>query len=346
MSDPAAPLPVVAVFLGGASREHDISLRSGTAVVRALPAAGFVPLPVLVTRDGRFAFPPVDDPTRSDGPVTLSQAVAHLETCRPVCAFIAMHGLSGEDGRVQALCDWLHVPHIGADVIGSAVALDKWFSKSVYRASGIPTPDAVLLHAADRVAPGWVRDVVSRIGLPFVVKASREGSSYGVAIVRESSEVESAVGSCAGRDGRVIIEAYRSGREFSVPVLEDPTSGEPRALPVIEIVVKSHEFFDLASKYDPTLSEEICPAPIPGDLAAEIQRLGVAAHRALALSGFSRTDVIVDDGGAWVLETNTIPGMTQTSLFPKAAAVAGIPFPEMVRTLVQRAIGASRFQSN
>ncbi len=339
MSDSTQNRPVVAVFLGGASREHDISLRSGSAVIRALPAAGYEPLPVLVTRDGRFAFPPVDQPTRAEPAVPLSEAVARLESCNPACAFIAMHGLSGEDGRVQALCDWMRVPHVGADVIGSAVALDKWFSKSVYRAEGIPTPDAVLLHASDRGAQGWTGDVLARIGLPCVVKATREGSSYGVAIVRQASDLAAAAEACAGRDGRVLVEAYCRGREFSVPVLEDPQTGEPRALPVIEIVVRSHDFFDLASKYDPTLSDEVCPAPIPAELTAAIQRMGVAAHKALSLSGFSRTDVIVDERGAWVLETNTIPGLTEVSLFPKAAAVAGIPFPEMVRILVQRAIG-------
>lgn len=330
--------PVVAVFLGGASREHDISLRSGAAVIRALPAAGFTPVPVLVTREGRFAFPPPEDPSRVEDTLDLSGAVSRLEALRPACGFIAMHGLSGEDGRVQALCDWLRLPHVGADVIGSAAALDKWFAKAVYRSEGIPTPDAVLLHAVDRAARGWECAVIDRIGLPCVVKATREGSSYGVVVVRAAEDLVPAADACAGRDGRVMVEAFRAGRELTVPVLEDPVSGEPRALPVIEIVVKGSGFFDLKSKYDPTLSDERCPAPIPADLAREVQRLGIAAHRALALCGFSRTDVIVDDAGAWVLETNTIPGLTEVSLFPKAAAVAGIPFPELVRILVARAI--------
>jgi len=171
-----------------------------------------------------------------------------------------------------------------------------------------------------------------------VVKASREGSSFGVQIVRRAEDLVAAVEACAGRDGRVLVEAFRQGRELTVPVLEDPVTGEPRALPVIEIVVKSHAFFDTESKYDPNLSEEVCPAPIPEAVAREVSRLGIAAHRALALSGFSRTDFIVDAEGPWVLETNTIPGLTEVSLFPKAAAVAGIPFARMVRLLVERAI--------
>ena len=338
MSQPLPDRPCVVVFLGGASREHDVSLRSGAAVVRALPDAGFTPLPALVTREGRFAFPSADDPSRADGAVGLAEAVARIDAARPSCAFIAMHGLSGEDGRVQALCDWLHLPHVGADVIGSAVAIDKWFAKSVYAAEGIPTPDGVILHASDRASPGWERGVIGRIGLPCVVKASREGSSFGVQIVRRAEDLVAAVEACAGRDGRVLVEAFRQGRELTVPVLEDPVTGEPRALPVIEIVVKSHAFFDTESKYDPNLSEEVCPAPIPEAVAREVSRLGIAAHRALALSGFSRTDFIVDAEGPWVLETNTIPGLTEVSLFPKAAAVAGIPFARMVRLLVERAI--------
>jgi len=339
MSDSVPATPRVAVFLGGASREHDISLRSGSAVVRALPAAGFEALPVLVTRDGRFAFPSPNDPSRADAVVGLGEAVARIEAARPVAAFIAMHGLSGEDGRVQALCDWMHLPHVGADVIGSAVAIDKWFAKSVYHAEGIPTPDAVILHPADRV-PGWEHGVVERIGLPCVVKATREGSSYGVVIAKDVPALVEAAAACAGADGRVLVEAFHRGRELTVPVLEDPVTGEPRALPLIEIVVKAHAFFDLESKYDSRLSDEICPAPVPEDLAREVSRLGVAAHRALALSGFSRTDVIVDDRGCWVLETNTIPGLTEVSLFPKAASVDGLSFPEMVRALVRRAMAS------
>ena len=243
---------------------------------------------------------------------------------------------------MQSLCDLMHVPHIGADAIGSGVAMDKWLAKCVYRAEGIPTPDGLLLGRRDLAEPGLASRVAGRLGLPAVVKAVRNGSSYGVTIARDEAALDEALRGALAADDRVVVEAFRRGRELSVPVIEDPATGEPRALPIIEIRVATHEFFDTEAKYDPSLSEELCPAPIPEDVAEKAGAIGVAAHRALALSGFSRTDLIWDDAGLWVLETNTIPGLTEQSLFPKSIAAAGGTFADLVRTLVQRAITRGR----
>ena len=334
--------PVVLVMMGGESKEHDVSLRSGAAVVKNLPAAGFVPVPVVFGRDGRVALRPADNLQASTAWLPLGEAVTRMAVLQPVCAFIAMHGPFGEDGRVQALCDLMHVPHIGSDAIGSAVAIDKWLAKCVYRAHGIPTPDAELRVAADLDQPGSVEGLLARFGLPCVVKTPRMGSSFGVTIPRSAEALAQSLDDALKLDPRVMIERFRAGRELTVPVLEDPVTGEPRALPVIEIVVKKardDEFFDYEVKYDPTRSDEVCPAQVPDDVARAAQELGVRAHRALMLSGFSRTDVIWDGDGLWVLETNTIPGLTEASLFPKAVAAAGSTFPEMLRTLV---LGAMR----
>ncbi len=332
--------PVVVVFMGGESPEHDVSLRSGAAVVRNLPAAGFDPVPVVVTREGRYAFPPLEDLGRVADSVDLGEAVRRIRDLSPACAFIAMHGPFGEDGRVQALCDLMHLPYVGSDVTGSAVAMDKWLAKCVYRNAGIPTPEAVLVdRRAFAESPGQVLDEIgTTLGLPCVVKTTRLGSSVGVGVARDREGLRARIED-ALRYGGAFCEAYHPGRELTVPVLEDADTGEPAALPVIEIVVKGpSRFFDYTSKYDPALADEICPAPIPRELDTVVRDLAIRAHRALMLRGFSRTDFLVDDRGVWTLETNTIPGLTEVSLFPKAARVAGMTFADLVRVLVRGAM--------
>ncbi|MBP7126236.1 D-alanine--D-alanine ligase [Myxococcota bacterium] len=330
----------VVVFLGGPSREHDVSLRSGAAVVRGLRDAGFRVLPVRVSRRGAFEFPPAEDLDAPAESLALPAAVARIAEASPVCAFPALHGVFGEDGRIQALCDWMGIPCVGSDVAGSSAALDKVFGKALFGMAGIPTPAFRVLET--RGAPGQqeLGRIVADLGLPLVAKVPREGSSFGVFLVRDLDALRSIPWEDGG--GRWLLERYHAGREFTVPVLEDPDTGNPVALPVIEIRVASHAFFDTESKYDPRLAQEICPAPIPEGLFRILQDLGVRAHRALALAGFSRTDFLVDDSGPWALETNTIPGLTEVSLFPKAASVAGIPFPDLVGRLVRGAIRRHR----
>lgn len=332
----------VLVLMGGESSEHDVSLRSGAFIMTHMAAAGFEPSPVIVSREGCFRFPGADGQASATQEVSLGEAVIRMQALVPVAAFIAMHGLYGEDGRIQALCDLMGIPYVGADVIGSAVAMDKVISKALYRAYGIPTPDWMALGPGDLDRGNWRAEVLERIGLPCVVKASRQGSSIGVFIVRQESVLEDAVKEAFALGNRVLIEAFAKGRELTVSVLEDPVTGRPEALPPIEIVVRGREFFDLESKYDPALADEICPAQIPRELAEETADLALRSHHALMLSGFSRTDIIATDTGPMVLETNTIPGMTEVSLFPKAAAAAGKSFPELMAVLIGRAIAEGR----
>ncbi|NOZ02906.1 MAG: D-alanine--D-alanine ligase [Deltaproteobacteria bacterium] len=346
MSDVESRKPLVIVFIGGESGEHDISLKSGAAVIRNLPSAGFQAMPVLIGQDGSFGFPPPEDPTRFTHSVGIGEAVYKMASMNPACAFIAMHGTFGEDGRVQALCDLMHIPHVGSDVTGSAVSMDKWLTKTIFRDAGIPTPDAVLEGALDTAedTDGLVERVEDRIGLPCVVKTTRLGSSLGVGIAGNPDELERLVQDARGFGG-VMLEAFHPGREMTVSVLEDPDTGEPEALPVIEIIPSDEsKFFDQKSKYGlgVTQADEICPADIPDSLAARVGELAVMAHRALMLSGFSRTDFMVDDEGVWALETNSIPGLTEVSLFPKAAEAAGIGFSELVGRLVRRAMSGPK----
>lgn len=332
--------PIVIVFMGGESEEHEVSLRSGAAVVRAMPEAGFEPAPVVVTREGKFVFPPATNLDWRGELVDLGEAVIRIRAMAPVCAFIAMHGPYGEDGRFQALCDLMHLPYVGSDVVGSAVAMDKWLAKAIYKNAGIPTPKAVLVDALlfRRQSEHVLQQIENEIGLPCVVKTTRLGSSVGVAIAMDRDALKQKIEEALSYGG-AFCEAYHPGRELTVPVLEDCETGEPKALPVIEILVKgSAAFFDYRTKYDPALADEVCPAPIPRELESQVQQLAVKAHKALMLRGFSRTDFMVDAQGIWTLETNTIPGLTEVSLFPKAARVAGLSFADLVRALVKIAL--------
>ena len=318
----------IIVLMGGRSEEHDVSLRSGRAVHRALNASGYDSMPIVIRKDGSFE-------VEGEGVLELWEALSFIKRCNPYCAFVAMHGPFGEDGRVQALLDMLDIAYVGSDVTGSALAMDKWLAKCVYRACGIPTPDALLFK--DIGIQDFVEEVEKRLGVPCMVKTTRLGSSVGVGLAKDQDELRTLIVACQSY-GDVMCERYRRGRELTCAVLEDPDTLKPFALPIIEIVTKKHQFFDYESKYDPNLSDEICPADIPEDIAKEVQELGVRAHKALMLAGFSRTDFIWDAEGLWALETNTIPGLTDVSLFPKAAKAKGIGFEDLVSMLVEGAV--------
>ncbi len=330
----------VLVFFGGMSREHDISMMTGESVIRNLPAAGWEPLPCLIHRDGTMSFPTAGNLAGDAPRLSLADALGVIGGLAPACVFIGLHGTFGEDGRVQSLCDMMGIPYVGADSIGSAVGIDKWASKAIYMASGVPTPEGVMLQGAELDDPDAIRRMRATVGFPMVMKATREGSSFGVAIVREPAEFDDCLRQVRATSSMVIFERYKKGREFSVPVLEDPETGAARALPIIEIVVHKADFFDYSTKYDPKAADEICPADVDDATAAAMSCAALKAHRALMLAGYSRTDFIVDGAGSiWALETNTLPGMTDKSLFPKAAAAAGMTYPALLDILVRGAIG-------
>lgn len=331
--------PRVLVFLGGVSREHDISMMTGAAIIASLPAAGYEPVPCVIGRDGSMSFPDAGDLAASVPSMSFAEAIGRIASIAPDCVFIGLHGTVGEDGRIQSLCDLMGLPYVGSDSIGSAVGIDKWVTKAVYQASGVPTPAGLMLQGReldDRSALDAALDIT---GIPVVLKATREGSSFGVTIVRERERFDDGLRQVRGTSDMLVFEAYKKGREFSVPVLEDPLTGVPRTLPIIEIVVHKADFFDYGSKYDPAAADEVCPARVEEGAAQRMRQAALLAHRALMLSGYSRTDFILDpDGAIWALETNTLPGMTDKSLFPKAAAAAGISYPNLLSALVGGAI--------
>lgn len=251
-------------------------------------------------------------------------------------AFILLHGLFGEDGSVQGMLDLLDIPYQGSGILGSAVAMDKNLAKILYRLEGMPVADWQVVTEMDADA---CREMVERMGLPLVIKPVRDGSSLGLTIARTMEQVQEGIAHALKNDHRVMVEQYLDGREITVSVLGND---DPEAMPVIEIVPgDEYEFFDYNAKYLPGASKEICPAEIDGELTRIAQEYGVKAHTVLQLKGYSRTDMIIgQDNTIYLLETNTIPGMTRTSLLPQSAAAHGLEYSAMLERLIELGIEA------
>lgn len=327
----------VALLAGGTSGEREISLNSGKGALGALTEAGYQVIEI--------------DPANKEDLKALIDGGFDV-------AFLALHGKGGEDGSMQGFLQTIGLPYTCSDVWGSAVSIDKTRAKVFYEKDGIPTPKSLVatrngLFAKDMsvaelsAQAGEARKdlhaqaaaITAQLGQKVAVKAATEGSSIGVFIVEGTDAVAEALEEALRIDDKVLLESYVNGREFTCVV---GGSGETaQALPVIEIVPKN-DFYDIESKYAPGGCEHICPAPITEEQTAAIQKYAVAAQNALGVGGFARTDFLLDENGdPWALETNTIPGMTATSLLPDAAEVAGISFPQLVTLMIQMALDAA-----
>ena len=276
----------LAVLMGGPGSEREVSLRSGAAVANALRQGGYRVTEVDV-KGPDFTLPDDTD----------------------LCV-IMLHGTFGEDGEIQAILDRRGVPYTGEGEAGSRAAFDKLVSKELFAKAGVPTPRWEVLQPGQKPS----------LPLPLVVKAPREGSSVGVHLVREAAQLDAALADCASLDREILVEELVEGRELTVGVVGD------RAMAVVEIR-PNEGFYDYAHKYTKGASEYFCPAPLDEGTTRCVQAAALAAHRALGLEVYSRVDILLRaDGTPFVLEANTIPGMTETSLLPKAAAEAGLSF--------------------
>ena len=301
----------VALISGGTSGEREISLASGKGAKEALEQAGF-PVTVL-------------DPANKDDIKRLIEDPFDV-------AFLTLHGKMGEDGTIQGMLDLFGIPYTCSGVIGSAIAMDKARSKVLYADAGIPTATAVSLRATDVIN---IPEIIETVGIPCVVKPATEGSALGVEIVENDEDLPAAIDRVFEIDDQLVIESFIAGTEITVAVLGND---ETEALPIIEIVPQG-EFYDFESKYAPGGSQHICPARLSDEVTAAAQDYAQRAHRALGCRGVSRSDFIIDaDGTPWILETNTIPGMTATSLLPDAARAAGYDFPALCTKLIEFAL--------
>jgi len=291
----------IAVLMGGPGSERDVSLATGRGVSKALRSLGIEVVDVDV-RDEKFQLPERID-----------------------FAFLTIHGTFGEDGQVQKILEDRRVPYTGDGVEASATAFDKIRSKEKFREHGVTTPYWQVVKSGQRPT----------IPLPIVVKPPRQGSTVGVVIVKNEREIDSALADAATYGGELLIEKFVPGRELTIGILGD------QALPILEIIPKGG-FYDFTNKY-PFLNpqagggaEHVCPAKIDKAQTKQIQELALKAHRALGLEVYSRVDVILpEEGAATVLEANTIPGMTEASLLPEAAAAAGINYVDLCLRIIE-----------
>jgi D-alanine-D-alanine ligase len=338
----------ITVLMGGTSAERDVSLASGVRVAEALRSRGHEVLSV-DTAHGILSAP--DEQAMLGGKVVKTippdvQALIRLNAQLPATlrslpqtevVFLALHGGQGEDGTLQALLDLTGVPYTGSGHLASALAMDKDLSKHLFRAAGVPTADWLMAPGAGsgrRVAGsgGFVAEVERELGLPVVVKPSKQGSTVGLSVVKEIGKLEAAIEEAFKYDDEVMVEQFVPGRELTVGILGDD------ALPVGEII-PVHEIYDYECKYTAGMAREIFPADLTPEETRAVQELARRAFRALKLRGYARIDFRMSpDGVFYCLEANTLPGMTGLSLIPQAAAAAGISFSELCERIVQLAV--------
>jgi D-alanine-D-alanine ligase len=287
----------IVVLMGGLSAEREISLRTGNAVLRALQGQGLDAVGLDVGRDL---------------PARLVELDAQI-------AFISLHGRYGEDGTVQGLLELLQIPYTGSGVLASSVAMNKLVTKQVLLHHGVATPAFAVYRNGDDLDTF----IAARQEYPLVAKPAREGSTIGVSIVRDPQGLRAGIGEALRHDELVLVEEFIAGSEVTVGVLGD------QPLPVIQVVPKGG-FYDYQSKYTPGQTEYLLPAPLPEGVTRRLQSAAVTACQALGCRGAARVDFMVRGEELFCLEVNTIPGMTETSLLPKAAGAVGIPFGDLV----------------
>lgn len=300
----------VAVLMGGRSSEREVSLMTGKQIANALAGKGY-------------------DVREIDSAENL---IKDLKDFSPDVVFIALHGKYGEDGTIQGLLEILGFPYTGSGVLASALCMDKITSKKILLYEGIPTPPFRIITAGDVATT--TRGLIEDLGLPLVMKPSREGSSFGVSIVKKAEELEQAIIEACKYDRAIFAEKFIDGTEVTASILG---TKNPRVLPLLEIVPETG-FYDYTAKYSPGMSQHIIPARLSPEATRKVEELALQTYQVLGCCQFARVDLMIDsEGSPFVLEVNTVPGMTKTSLLPDSAKAAGISFQELVSLLVDEA---------
>lgn len=316
--------------MGGPSAEREISLVTGKAIVDNLDTKKYVPSIIEMDKQSIFWLRQKGKKRKLD--------LQNKDRKLFDIIFIALHGSPGEDGGVQGMLESLQIPYTGSGVLASAMAMNKVFSAQIYFANNLPYPQ--FLHFKQ---DGWKRDKatilqnISQLGFPLVIKPVDQGSAVGVSIIKTQEELEKTIDTSIKNFPWLMAQKFIKGQEATCGVLEE--KGEIVALPPTHILPKAGEFYDYASKYKTGGSTHVCPADFGDEINLHIQKLAIMAHKALGCRGMSRTDVFVgEDKNLYILETNTIPGMTSTSLFPEAAAKAGLSFAHVLDCIITASI--------
>jgi D-alanine-D-alanine ligase len=304
----------IAVLKGGSSLERQVSLRSAARVQDALERLGHEVMPIDVGGD----------------------LVERLRADAPDAAFVALHGVGGEDGTVQELLEILDIPYTGSGVLACMRSMDKVLAKHLLLEAGIPTPEFFAFNETafkGLGAAGVLPAMEERLDFPIVVKPAAQGSALGIKFARTAADVPAALVAAFSYDTRVLLERYVSGRDLGVSVLEGA------ALPVVEAVPHEEDFYDFEARYEIGRTTFVCPAELPEPITARAQALAVATYELLGCHGVARVDMMLEEATSelFVLETNVIPGMTDTSLLPQAAEAAGIAFEALVERMVELA---------
>lgn len=337
----------IAVIMGGVSNERDISIASGRMVAESLDRKKYEVLPIEISRQGKWLAVPQKSKLKQTGaekikklsktkasvPATIDEAVAKKGID---LAFLALHGPFGEDGTIQGMLEILGIPYTCSGVLASALAMDKVKTKEVLNYHQIPMPRDFVFNQEEFLKDSRkiLKIITNKFKGPVVIKPNQSGSSIGASIVYRKEELAQAIKKSLLHDQVVLVEEYLGKKEITVATLGNEN---PIALPVVEIVPPLGKFFDFKSKYSGA-SQEICPARIPSGLAKKAQKIAIKVHQLLGCRGITRVDMMIKAGRLFVLELNTIPGLTKESLAPKAAAAAGISFSQLLDKLVNLAL--------
>ena len=312
----------VAVLKGGRSLERQVSLRSGARVQDALERLGHEVVAIDVGPD----------------------LVGQLAAAQPEIAFVALHGRDGEDGTVQELLEVMGIPYTGSGVSACIRAADKVLAKHAMRDAGIPTPDFYAFSETAFQALGAAQAlpaIEDRLQFPIVVKPASQGSALGIKFARTAADVPQALVAAFSYDRKVLLERHVPGRDLAVSLLED--GGGVRPLPIVEAVPIRHtdeDFYDFESRYEIGRTQFVCPAELDDDITARAQEIALAVYELTGCSGFARVDLMLESGTdeLFVLETNPIPGLTETSLLPQAAEAAGVTFDALIEQILDAAL--------
>jgi len=328
----------VAVLIGGNSPEHDISLMSGQEVIKNLNPTKYKVIPITISRDGKrwqigdkknyLLDTPANTAIRSNTNnqyISINKHPQIFNSKKIDLIFIALHGPNGEDGKIQSFLDLIGIKYTGSNPLASALAMDKIYSRKLFTQAGLTCPKYELLYKGMPTV-----SLFQRHKLPLFVKPYNQGSSIGVSKVLKKTHLKNSLKLAFEHSDPIIIEESIQGVEITVGVLGN---NNPKALPPVEIVPKS-SFFDYESKYNESKCDEICPARIPKSDIKKSQDIAIKAYNSLGCSGFGRVDMIISGNKIYVLEVNTIPGLTPVSLLPKAAKASGISYPQLLDNII------------
>ena len=337
--------------MGGPSSEYEVSLATAKNVMQSLDPRKYLVKPALVTRQGKWLLAPsfrepglLASNQRYGKKLVTLRSPQEIDTAadRPDVVFIAMHGAYGEDGRVQAVLDLSGIPYTGSGVLASALGMNKHISLIIFKEAGLIVPEFEIIDRGEKIDNKFILEIAKRSSFPLVVKPTNNGSSLGVSIVANKENLPGALQEAFKYSSQIILQKFIKGRELTCGVLE--VKGKTIPLPPIEIIPKMGKFYDYKSKYVEGGSEHIVsPSDLPKKVTEQVQKQSVLAHQAIGCSGVSRSDFILgEDGKLYILEINTIPGMTSTSLIPESAKSIGINFSKFLDIIIEAALAGKK----